>query len=167
MSRVLMKVFSSSLLFVFFISCLVNKKNNLNQSENLVGKFNVEQLLQSTHNKWYKNEYDSYEVDKLALSYFTNYPEKLSHISVKIFLGTWCSDSHREVPRIIKILKYLNFSTYELIGLDENKTSPAKHEYGLDIEFVPTIIFFENEKEINRIIETPKKTLERDIVDIL
>lgn len=35
------------------------------------------------------------------------------------------------------------------------------------IERVPTFIFYKNESEIGRIIETPVETLEKDILNIL
>jgi len=50
---------------------------------------------------------------------------------------------------------------------DNYKRSPNGEEWGLNILRVPTIIFYKNGREINRIIETPNKSLEADMLKIL
>ncbi|MEJ2614863.1 MAG: hypothetical protein P8Z35_07895 [Ignavibacteriaceae bacterium] len=37
----------------------------------------------------------------------------------------------------------------------------------MKIELVPTIIFYKDEKELGRIVETPNDSLEKDILKIL
>ncbi len=85
-----------------------------------------------------------------------------------IFLGTWCGDTQRELPRFQKIIETekIPLRVIEYHALNRNKESgealPA--EYG--IRFVPTFVFLRNGKEIGRIVEAPRKSLEEDIVDI-
>jgi hypothetical protein len=51
--------------------------------------------------------------------------------------------------------------------MSEEKTTPENWEKGLEIFNVPTLIFYKNNIEINRIVEFPKTTLESDVEKIL
>jgi thiol-disulfide isomerase/thioredoxin len=90
-------------------------------------------------------------------------------VHMLVFLGTWCGDSKREVPRFLKIVDAAGITTdrVTLLALDRKKTSPEGVEIRYGIERVPTFIFLKKETEIGRIVETPKTTLEGDIVTIL
>jgi thiol-disulfide isomerase/thioredoxin len=88
---------------------------------------------------------------------------------VFVFLGTWCSDSKRDVPRFLRIADEIgmNEGRYTLYSLDRKKESPEGLEKNYQIERVPTFIFLRNGKEIGRIVELPKTTLEGDMLSIL
>ena len=45
--------------------------------------------------EWYNNEYVGYEPDGFILEQIINLSDS---ITIQIFMGTWCSDSRREVP---------------------------------------------------------------------
>jgi tetratricopeptide (TPR) repeat protein len=84
-------------------------------------------------------------------------------------MGTWCSDSQREVPRLVKTLQVLKFPGEQLsiIGVnratDRYKQSPNGEEVGKNIHRVPTIIFYKNGEEVNRVIERPVASMEQDM----
>ena len=84
-------------------------------------------------------------------------------------MGTWCSDSRREVPRFYKILDSLNFPSakVKLIMVDRKKEAAGIDISPFNIELVPTMIFYNDGLEDGRIIETPKETLEKDLEEIL
>jgi len=136
----------------------------------LVGKIAIEDLNSENYLSWYQASYQSYEVDDSLTAYFK---EKLGHYRLKLFLGTWCGDSKKQVPRILKILEQAEFpdERLEIIALDRRpgryKKSPTGEERGLNIIKVPTLIFFKNGIEINRIVERPIASLEEDILTIL
>ncbi|MCB1223379.1 MAG: hypothetical protein KDK21_05555, partial [Mesotoga sp.] len=90
-------------------------------------------------------------------------------LTITIVLGTWCSDSRREVPRFMKIIDLWGFPREKIrfIGVDINKIAPLEEYSGLDIERVPTFIFFEKKIEKGRIIEVPVTSLEQDTENIL
>ncbi|MEZ4907148.1 MAG: thioredoxin family protein [Saprospiraceae bacterium] len=90
-------------------------------------------------------------------------------ISIKVFLGTWCSDSRREVPRFIKILNEAGFDmqNLEIMCLDRDKKAPDYTSNTFNIQYVPTFIVYQKNKELGRIIETPENTLETDLLKIL
>jgi len=132
----------------------------------LVGTCTREAFQDSSFAWWFNSEYDNFELDN----------ETLSHVkidsefhSITIVMGTWCSDSRREVPRFYKILDSLSFpaSKVKLIMVDRKKEAAEVDISSLNIELVPTMIFYNDGLEVGRIIETPKETLEKDILGIL
>jgi hypothetical protein len=84
-------------------------------------------------------------------------------------MGTWCSDSRREVPRFMKIIESLGYDKKRLrfIGVDSYKEAPVHNFDSLNIERVPTFIFYNDKIELGRIIEYPLTSLERDMLVIL
>ena len=54
-----------------------------------------------------------------------------------------------------------------IIAVDEDKITPNFIEKNYELINIPTIIFYDNENEINRIVEFPIKSIEEDILDIL
>lgn len=136
----------------------------------LVGQINHEAWQMESYKYWFDHEYQAYDLDEATLSNL-NFSEK--GLSVKVFLGTWCSDSQREVPRLYKILDYLAFDKAQLdvVGLDNHpdryKQSPLGEEKVWNIEYVPTIIILKEGVEIGRIVESPVVSLEKDLLEIL
>ena len=84
-------------------------------------------------------------------------------------MGTWCEDSQNQVPKFYKILNDIHFpeDKVTLITMLRDKTTPEAFEKNLYITNVPTFIFFENDKELNRIVESPVENLEKDMFTIL
>jgi len=162
-----MKVFLSNILFLILCSTCTVSKKTANSTPHLVGEITVRQIQESEHKDWFNKELNTYPVDTETLDDFLNNPKRLKQISVTIFLGTWCSDSQREFPRFYNIMRYLNITNYTIIGMDLNKKTPKKLEKGMDIKYVPTIIIYQNGKEINRIIESPIQSLEKDLIAIV
>jgi len=135
----------------------------------LLGVVNKEGLTQAPFNDWFVKNYDDYlQNDKVI----EQLKKSLKGYKITVFLGTWCGDSKREVPRFYRVLEAANFSKSNLkvIALDNEtkmyKKSPGGEEKGLKIHRVPTFIFYKNDKEVNRIVERPKETLEKDILHI-
>lgn len=120
--------------------------------------------------EWFEPEYEYYNVDT-ATCRLVN--KMLDNLKLYIFIGTWCDDSRREFPRLIKILKYCNYPTANLsiIALGGKDTlykrSTTGIESGRSIEYIPTLIIEEDKKEIGRIVEYPVASLEKDLLKIL
>ena len=116
-------------------------------------------LLQ--HPKFREN-FDQYEVLEAAA-------KMPADVSVLIFFGTWCHDSQREVPRMLKILEAVGLpeAHIKMVTLDFSKTDPGGLAAANGVEFTPTFIFFRQQEEIGRIIEKPAKTLEEAMVELL
>lgn len=121
----------------------------------------------SLYNKWYNKNYDNYRLDTKTIAKLNEVPQE--DYTVKIFLGSWCGDSKREVPRFYRILDAIDFNDkhVSLYGLDKKKKSPQQFEKNLNIIKVPTVIIYKNGKELNRIVEIPVESLEKDLLNII
>jgi len=89
---------------------------------------------------------------------------------IKIVFGTWCSDSKVNVSNFFKVLDALQFKekNIDIIAVDGHKKAENGVIDGLDIKMVPTFIIYDNKgKELGRIVEHPKTTLEGDLLAIL
>jgi thiol-disulfide isomerase/thioredoxin len=141
-----------------------------NKQRHLVGKFDAIALKEdTTYNKWYNKNFEAYKMDMASMPKIKSLVN--NKIKIQIFLGTWCGDSKREVPRMIKILEHIGFTNYEIIGTYDTdtlyKVSPQHEEKGLNIFRVPTFIVYKDGIELNRIVEFPKESFEKDLVNIL
>ncbi|MEX0315773.1 MAG: TlpA family protein disulfide reductase [Allomuricauda sp.] len=148
-----------------------NKEIELENGKNfLVGQITMEGLQSQPYANWFNANYENYAVDQSMLKMFR---KKLKKHHIKLFLGTWCGDSKREVPRMLKILHEAKFpmNQLQIVALDYRKghykKSPTGEEKGLNIIKVPTLVFFKEGKEINRIVESPLESLEEDIAQIM
>ncbi len=113
---------------------------------------------------WFFAEYDYYQPEDSIIKLIN-----LDSIKIVLVLGTWCSDSRREVPYFYKILDQLKFDEKNLTVFCVDRKKQAEG-YDIDqfiIERVPTFIFYKNDSELGRIIETPTETLERDMLKII
>ncbi|MBL7700963.1 MAG: hypothetical protein JNM14_01830 [Ferruginibacter sp.] len=136
----------------------------------LYGKISSSDLAAAPYNKWFDKGYKEYHSNTQTKNRLT--PTLTKGISIEIFLGTWCGDSKREVPRFIKILDEIGFNmaNVKIIALGGSdslyKQSPQGEEKGKGIYRVPAFIFYRNGLEINRINEYPALSLEKDFLTI-
>lgn len=141
-----------------------------NGREILLGKIDKNGLTQNSFAKWFVPNYEKYKTDTETIN---SIKKELKKYSITAFMGTWCGDSKREVPKFYKVLEAVDFPMDQLtfVAVDNAKTnykkSPSGEEKGLNIKRVPTYIFYKKGKEINRIIENPIVSLEKDIMAIV
>jgi thiol-disulfide isomerase/thioredoxin len=137
------------------------------QTSWILGYFTIDRLTRPPHSEWYIKGYEGYRWDSGAVNKLTAI--KKDDLTIKIVMGSWCPDSRREVPRFMRILDLWEFpvSKVTFIGVDNAKISPVGEYEKLDIQRVPTFIFYKNFIEAGRIIEVPQTSLEQDIVNIL
>lgn len=122
----------------------------------LTGEFDREALKQKHYAAWFDEEYNTYEVETAKLKDIKKIDVKF--LRIEVFVGTWCSDSQRELPRFYKILENVKFpieSRLNIYGVNRQKKSFYGEEIGKDITHVPTIIVYKKGKEIGRIVESP------------
>ncbi|HYF29791.1 MAG TPA: hypothetical protein VD993_01610 [Chitinophagaceae bacterium] len=136
----------------------------------LLGKITVKQLDQPPFSDWYRREYAAYHPDGLVRD---SLHALINTYRFEIFLGTWCGDSRREVPRLMKLLDQMGVkqSAVTIVALGNRDTlykqSPAHEEQGKEIYRVPHLNIYRKGKEIGRITETPVKTWEKDMLAII
>lgn len=106
--------------------------------------------------------------------------EVTDDIDIICILGTWCSDSQREVPRFWKILRevdnpHLDLTMFAVGRKSDEEARSIMDNIGFDeslretyqVELVPTFIFMNDGEELGRIIESPESTLEQEAARIL
>ena len=141
-----------------------------NGTEVLLGHCSRSCLRQRPFNEWFDKNYAEYKVDETQLP---ELKKLLKNKNIAIFMGTWCGDSRREVPRILKVLDAAGVKEKQtnIVMLSSEvgkyKQSPQHEEKDKNIFRVATIIISEGKKEIGRIIEFPKESLEKDLLRIL
>jgi len=141
-------------------------EHSTKHDKHLVGTIDKAALQQPPFQYWYTKNYSSYSPNKADVEALA---AKLDDIHVKVFMGTWCHDSQREVPRLYKILESSNFdlSNLSLVSLSSAKSTPDGLETGLNIQRTPTFIFYRDAVEIGRIVETPRVSIEADILKVV
>ncbi len=123
-------------------------------------------------------EYFEYTPDPSVLA---ELQEHIHDAEIRVVLGTWCSDSSREIPRLWKILEEVGYpiDDVEMLAVGSSRftlemgistevlgwSNRTKRFYG--IELVATIIISRDGEEIGRIVEKPIKSVEGDLLAIL
>lgn len=144
--------------------------SNANGQIMLLGKAPLSALQWPNYKPWFDASYQSYQVDQVVTEQLK---KELRNKRMDIFLGTWCGDSKREVPHMLKILEGAGMDTgkINLLFLDNAtatyKQSPKREEKGLNIHHVPTFILYDGMNELGRIVESPVISLEKDLQAIL
>jgi len=136
----------------------------------LVGTCWQTDLERAPFGEWFNKNYADYKVNDTVTKAIRPLVKNKNFL---LFMGTWCGDSKREIPRMLKILKDLGVrkTRVQLVMVDNHdsvyKQSPAHEEKGLNIHRVPTMIVYENGKELGRIVESPIVSLEKDLLAIV
>ena len=160
-----MKLFLSFAIFaaiVPYASAQTTVRDTATHENILIGPVNRATIDSTT---WYQSNSQLYtptqevirSIDSLA-----------SGDSVLIVFGSWCPDSHIWVPIFINIADSTRLGTR--IGFLAVPRSPGGQRRltpGLNIDKVPTFIFYHNGKELGRIVETPHGDFGEDIINIL
>ncbi len=158
-----------ALLFIFLLGiCTISAQEKETISQNREAYIGVKtkiDFLQEPHAKWFNEEYEHYEYQNKIIQKLKKHKDQ---ISIKVFMSVWCHDSHREIPRLYKILEAVNFdiSRLEVIALNRAKKAPGNPQENFDIQRTPTLIFFKNGDEIGRFVEKPIQRLEKDLLKI-
>lgn len=165
-----MKSFLLSLVFIFSINSFSQSNGSiaeLDKDGNLVGiatkgNFQVEPYKE----EWFDYGYDEYELDQEIIN---SLKPLLKDVIIKAFMGTWCGDSQEQTPVFYKILDSteFNYQNLQMICVNRSKKTPDNLQKGLDIERVPTFIFYKDGKEIGRFVEYPRESVEADMLNIV
>jgi len=114
----------------------------------------------------YADEYAAYLPDQ---SIIDQLKMAATNVDIIIILGSWCGDSKEQVPRFLKVLDAAGISDDHLvmIAVDSQKKAQTIDADVYAVQKVPTFIFYRDTKELGRIIETPKQSLEADMLRIV
>lgn len=132
----------------------------------LQGFFQREDLEQDTLFTWFKANYDAYHLDSETVNQIAPLSKGVKFVTV---IGTWCGDSKREVPKLFKIFDAIDIPRDNVIlfGVDRTKRSSDGTTEQYNVKRVPTVIVFRDGEELGRIVESPRKTFELDLLKLL
>lgn len=142
------------------------RAENPDQDKVLTGRINKNDLLAPPYDSWFNENYDSYEPAEEQLNTIEKH---IDDYTIEVFMGTWCPDSRREVPKLFKVLDRTgyDYDNLTMVAVDRNKTVMDDLEVSTDFEMVPTIVFYKNGKEVNRFVEFAQESFEEDIAEIV
>ena len=130
-------------LVIIFLFSYTSCKNNFKESQQLplnvktlvgeegetviLGPMNRANLNTDEFKGWFEPSYKSQKVPEVWVNDHLSLCEE---ITFKLFLGTWCEDTKRELGPMFKILDALNVhhNRIEMYGLSEYKDSPDRLE---------------------------------------
>lgn len=162
------------LLVIFPLATSAQEKEYNNETESvseyvdkiLNGPITKEGLQKMPYKTWFNTNFKTYLIDENTLKGIKK--RKLRALKILAFMGTWCHDSNREIPRLMRVCEELGIADQlELYGVDVNKTSIFGREEGYGVKNTPTIIFFLDGEEIGRVIEEPEVSFEAYLAEIL
>jgi len=90
-------------------------------------------------------------------------------VVIEVYFGSWCSDSMAHVSAFFKVLDLADTPLLRAgyFGVPEAKDERAPYTGGRKIDKLPTFVVMVDGREAGRIVETPKKSVEEDLVRIL
>lgn len=167
-------------ILITFITLLSSPLTEYNSSKKLsteqryelmLGEFTLEDLKESANKNWYNAIYNRYKPQQKVIDKISKIDD-LDQLTFSVYLGTWCPDSRRELPRLIKTFDQAGIShdQLKLIGVTQRKQIPhisEEERKKLNVFNVPTIIVYKNGKEMNRFVEYPVESLEKDMYKIM
>ncbi|HEX2254935.1 MAG TPA: hypothetical protein VHQ65_16845 [Thermoanaerobaculia bacterium] len=93
---------------------------------------------------------------------------------VTVYLGTWCSDSKRELARLWGAFDSAGIepgsgAPFDLryVAVDRDKRQPAALLAGADLQYVPTFVVRRGGEEVGRIVEVAPTGIEHDLLALL
>jgi hypothetical protein len=150
---------------LFSLTSMAQDFDRLTDEENgsvvFKGEFRFEDLKNEDSFNWLQVGAEGYKPDSVALKFLKKH---MPAYELVIMLGTWCEDSHLVIPQLYTTLEKSAYPLkYNMYGLDRAKTTKHIEHKLYRVDRVPTVILMQNNLEIGRITEMPKKSIERDL----
>ena len=130
------------------------------------GQMSFADMEQEPTFSWLKHGTDAYKPDTTTMKYLK---KNLPNYEIVVLMGTWCDDSQNMIPKLRKVLQLAGFpmAKYTMYGLDRAKTAKYVEHKLYKVDKVPTVIIYKNHMEQGRITETVKKSVEKDLAEII
>jgi hypothetical protein len=90
-------------------------------------------------------------------------------VRIEVYFGSWCSDSETNLSAFFKVLDLVDSPLLRTayVGIPEAKDERAPYYQGRDVTRLPTFVVIVDGREAGRIVETPERSVEEDLVRIL
>jgi tetratricopeptide (TPR) repeat protein len=155
------------LLCFMALPCLLSAQE---KEHHLWGIVTIDSLQKAPYDVWFKKNYADYKPTSSVIEQLKAL--KIKDFNIKIFFGTWCGDTKREMPRLLKVLDDIGFPkekiTFIAVSTEDStrKQSKNREERGYNVFRVGCYIIEKNGVEMNRIYEYPVLSMERDLLAI-
>ena len=125
----------------------------------VVGEMSGEALL--AQYPAFMDEYKSYQPSDAEIKAVS----ALEDDTLLILFGTWCHDSEREVPRLLKTLDAsgLDVPQFTLFAVDRKKSDPEGVAEKHGLKYTPTFILMRDGEEVGRVVERAETSLTQDL----
>ncbi|MFP8489713.1 thioredoxin family protein [Gracilimonas sp. Q87] len=132
--------------------------------DNLIGEVTLDQIIENS--RIFKVYVDRYEPDPRDIEYLSSLN---GDYSIVVFFGSWCRESTKYTPGLVKTLNLVNNDQIEVtyVGVDEQKKFPNEFLKLFDIKYIPTVVVLKDGNEYGRIVERPQLPIETELVQIL
>lgn len=134
------------------------------QSNSFIGPVQEEEILAAF--PIYEIYKDRYQPEAPVISQLVQVQDS---VKLMVFWGSWCKDSKKQVPRMMKVLEAAGnpFLQIQYVGVDEKKNFPKRFLNKFNIKYIPTIVVLKGDLELGRITEKPRQSVEAELVQIL
>jgi hypothetical protein len=157
-----MKLLLLALLVIASVSCGSTEQPSA-KSEPFTGLISASQLI--TEYPQFRSVYEQYQPSSAEMAAV----KSISGKSLIVLFGTWCHDSEREVPRLLKLLDLsgVKLQSLSLYGVNYNKQEPSNLHQQYNLQHSPTIILLQGESELGRVVEKPIVSLGEDLAGFI
>jgi thioredoxin 1 len=157
-----MKSLFLAILVIVSVGCGSTEQQET-KSDPFTGVISASQLI--TEYPQFRAVYEQYQPSAAEIAAV----KSLSGKSLIVLLGTWCHDSEREVPRLLKLLDLsgVKLQSLSLHGVNYNKQEPTNLHQQYDLKYTPTIILMQGENELGRVVEKPTLSLGEDLASFV
>lgn len=157
-----MKSLFLAVLVIVSVSCSAVEKKRA-KSEPYTGAISASQLISEYPH--FRLAYDQYQPSPAEIAA----AKSLSGKSLVVLFGTWCHDSEREVPRLLKLLDLsgVELQSLSLHGVSYNKREPNNLHEIYELKYSPTIVLMQGDNELGRVVEKPKLSLGEDLASFV
>jgi hypothetical protein len=132
----------------------------------LVGLSDKNALMNDPAFGWFRQGYERYKPDPIAIRTIS---QQASALHIEAFGGTWCSDTHELLPEFYKAMDAAKVSdaqiSLHLVNRDKKTGDGSAEKY--HITNVPTFIIMKGDKQLGKVVESTKGTIEADIAAML
>jgi cyclophilin family peptidyl-prolyl cis-trans isomerase/HEAT repeat protein/thiol-disulfide isomerase/thioredoxin len=134
----------------------------------VIGALTREQIVATVPS--YGERSSEYKPDLTVLEMMKSYVRAGDRLEV--YMGTWCDDSQREVPKFLRISDDLKSQfgvdlPATFIAVDRSKQQPAALLEGKSVDKIATFIYYRDGQELGRIVERPSSLFEDDLLTIV
>lgn len=157
-------VIFSTIVLSLLSACSNNSAEHTKEKSHAMAIGTISQQKLLSEYSTFKHSYQAFHLSDSDIALVNTWP---SNVHVKVFFGSLCHDSQREVPRFIKLTEQNKQVSYQLIGVDHDKFEPSGSAKNHKITHTATFVVYLNGKEIGRIVERPKVSLVVDISAML